>query len=48
MASYQDPRKSPKPETRRVTQKPVAKETKPKRPATETPAKPIFKDWAMF
>lgn len=48
MAAYQDPRKAPKPELRRVTAKPGEKPGTSKRPAPKTPPKPRYSDWAMF
>jgi hypothetical protein len=48
MASYQDPRKAPKAEPRRVTDKPETQDRKPKRPAPKPAPKPIYTDWAMI
>jgi hypothetical protein len=48
MVAYQDPRTAPKPEVRRVTEKPTASDMKPRRPAPEPAPKPVFTDWAMI
>jgi hypothetical protein len=48
MASHQDPRKAPKPEIRRVVDKPKTTERSTKRPEPKRPPKPIYSDWAMF
>lgn len=48
MASYQEPRKTPKPGPRRVREKPASKPPKAKRPEPKGTPKTIFRDWAMF
>lgn len=48
MASYQDPRKTPKTEPRRVTERPAPKAAKGKQPEPKAKPKPVYRDWAMF